>query len=139
MRPPETEARTAASARSEQGAADPFSESGAPQVGPSMNELLGVAGETTRGILEAEDSLRVLRERYDRTEEPAEQGELAVEALDQVERQLSLTRGRRQQLDSIEGKLWSRRNRLERLLINARGRTWWRERRKSAANGDAPT
>ena len=102
-----------------------------------MRELLGGGQETTRGMLEAEDSLGALRERFDQTEDREAQGELAAEALDQVERQLTLTRGRRQQLDSIEGKLWTRRNRLERLLIATRGRVWWRERRRSAATGDA--
>jgi hypothetical protein len=91
------------------------------------------AGETTRGMLEAEDSLRVLRERFEQADDPETQGELAAEALDQVERQLNLTRGRRHELDSIEGKLWARRNRLERLLIGTRGRAWWRERRTSTA------
>jgi hypothetical protein len=32
----------------------------------------------------------------------------------------------------MEGKLWARRNRLERFLINARGRAWWQARRNRA-------
>jgi hypothetical protein len=67
-----------------------------------------------------------------KAEDSEAQAELAAEALDQVERQLSLTRGRRRQLDSVEGKLWSRRNRLERFLIDARGRDWWQARRNQA-------
>jgi hypothetical protein len=139
MQPREPGDRAAATAPSREGAADPCSELAVAQASPSVKELLGVAGEAAHGMLEAEDSLRMLRERYGHTEDPAEQGELAVEALDHVERQLSLTRGRRQQLDSIEGTLWSRRNRLERLLISTRGRAWWRERRRSAAGESART
>jgi hypothetical protein len=65
-------------------------------------------------------------------DDPRAQSELAAEALDQVERELGAIRERRQQLDSSEGKLWSRRNRLERFLIDARGLDWWRARRERA-------
>jgi hypothetical protein len=56
------------------------------------------------------------------------QGELAAEALRDVERELHLTRERRRQLDRVEGKLWARRNRLERFLIHTRGSEWWHTR-----------
>lgn len=81
---------------------------------------------------EAEDALHLLRQRFEQAEDPETQGELAAEALEQVERQLNLARERRQQLDSIEGKLWARRNRLEHFLIRTRGRAWWRARRSLA-------
>jgi hypothetical protein len=77
----------------------------------------------------AEDTLSALRQRFEKTDDPQAQGELAVEALDYVERQLGLMREQRQQLDSHEGKLWATRNRLERLLIDTRGRDWWHARR----------
>jgi hypothetical protein len=83
-------------------------------------------------MLEAEDALRAVRERFQRSDDPDVRGELAAEALEHVERQLTLTRERRKGLDSIEGKLWARRNRLERFLIHARGRAWWRARRNPA-------
>jgi uncharacterized protein (DUF2384 family) len=95
-------------------------------------ELLAGTQEAARGMLDAEDALRVLRERFESTEDAETRAELAAEALDHVERQLSLTRERRQALDGIEGKLWSRRNRLERLLIHTRGRAWWHARREAA-------
>jgi hypothetical protein len=79
-----------------------------------------------------EDALSVLRQRFERTDDPQTRSELAAEALDYVERQLELMREQRQQLDSNEGKLWASRNRLERLLIDARGRDWWRARRDRA-------
>jgi hypothetical protein len=117
-----------------QAAADPFSEMAVGQTVPRVAELLGAAQDTARGMLEAEDALRRTGERFHGTEDPDLQGELAAEALDQVERQLRLTRERRQGLDSIEGKLWARRNRLERFLIHTRGRAWWHARR----NGSEP-
>jgi hypothetical protein len=97
-----------------------------------LEGLLNGAQEAARGMLEAEDALRLLRERFDNSEDPAARGELATEALEQVERQLELTRERRQQLDSIEGRLWARRNQIERFLIDVRGRAWWRARRDRA-------
>jgi hypothetical protein len=66
---------------------------------------------------------------------PAQEGSadpFAAQALDHVERQLTLTRQRRQGLDSIEAKLWTRGNALERFLIHTRGRAWWRARRNRA-------
>ena len=63
---------------------------------------------------------------------PELQGELAAEALVDVERQLQVTREQRRQLDSTEAKLWARQNRLEGILIQARGSAWWRERRNAA-------
>lgn len=102
-----------------------------------MTDLLGEPGDTAAGILEAEDALRRVRERYEQTDDPGAQGELAAEALDHVERQLQLTRERRRQLDSVEGRLWTRRNRLERLLIQTRGASWWQARRGRAARGEA--
>ena len=123
------------------GAGDPFSEDVAGQAALPVRDMLGLVQETARRMLEAEDALRVVRERFERAGDPVLRGELAAEGLDQVERQLSLTRGRRQQLDSIEGDLWARRNRLERFLIHTRGRDWWHARRDlaqpqaSASNG----
>jgi hypothetical protein len=56
------------------------------------------------------------------------QAELAADALRDVERELNETRERRRQLDRVEGKLWARRNRLERFLIHTRGSEWWHTR-----------
>lgn len=79
--------------------------------------------------LEAEDALRAIRERFQHTDDPEVQGELAAEALEHVERQLQLIHERRRQLDSIEAKLWARQNRLEGFLIHTRGSAWWHGRR----------
>jgi hypothetical protein len=85
-----------------------------------------------RSQASADEVLSRLRRRFEQTDDPRAQSELAAEALDHVERELGLIRERRQQLDSNEGKLWARRNRLERFLIDTRGRDWWRERREHA-------
>ena len=96
---------------------------------PQLREVLGPAEETARGMLEAEDALHLVRQRFAQTADPEEQGKLAAEALEHVERQLQLIHERRRQLDSIEAKLWARQNRLEGFLIHTRGSAWWHGRR----------
>jgi hypothetical protein len=86
----------------------------------------------SRDELGGEDTLAALRRRFEQTDDALVRSELAAEALDYIEGQLELMREQRQQLDSSEGKLWARRNRLERLLIDAHGRDWWRARRDHA-------
>src|SRR6267378_2982813 len=106
------------------GADAPGDERPAAAVGkaiPRLEELIGVAHATTKGFLEAEEALGRVRERSQVAEDEDTQEELAAEALRHVERQLRLARERRRQLDSVEGKLWARRNRLERFLIHTRG------------------
>jgi hypothetical protein len=96
---------------------------------PQLREMLRPAEETARSMLEAEEALRLVRQRFEQTEDPELQGELAAEALEHVERQLHLIQERRRQLDSTEAKLWARQNRLEGFLIHARGSAWWHARR----------
>src|ERR1700730_3959004 len=71
---------------------------------PDLDEMLGRAHDTARGIFEAEEALEHVRRRFEQAEDTEARGQLAAEALDQVERQLSLTRERRRQLDSVEAK-----------------------------------
>ena len=66
-------------------------------------EPLGPPLESTSSMLEAEEALRLVRERFEHTQDPEAQGELAAEALGHVERQLKLTRERRRALDGVEG------------------------------------
>jgi hypothetical protein len=82
--------------------------------------------------LTAEDRLAALRRRFAQTDDPDERSELAAEALDYVESQLELMREQRQRLDSDETKLWASRHRIERMLIDSRGRDWWLARRARA-------
>jgi len=95
-------------------------------------ELLQGAQETVPDMLEDEQALRLMQRRFEHTEDPEARGELAAEALDHIEHQLRITRERRRQLEGVEGKLWARRNRLERFLIHTRGIAWWRARRNLA-------
>lgn len=99
---------------------------------PLLSEILGPAEASARGMLEAEEALGLVRERFAHTADPELRGELAAEALEHVERQLRLTRERRRQLDSAEAKLWARQNRLEGFLIQTRGSAWWHARRDLA-------
>jgi hypothetical protein len=99
---------------------------------PQLREVLGPAERTAIGMLEAEDALHLVRQRFEQTTDPEEQGELAAQALEHVERQLELAHERRRQLDKIEAKLWGRQNRLEGFLIHTRGSAWWHARRKTA-------
>jgi hypothetical protein len=103
---------------------------------PRLREVLGPAEESARGMLEAEDALHLVRQRFEQTVDPEEQGELAAQALEHVERQLELAHERRRQLDKIEAGLWTRQNRLEGFLIRTRGSAWWHARR--AETGSRP-
>jgi hypothetical protein len=102
---------------------------------PQLREILAPAEKTARAMLEAEQALRVVRQRFEHTGDPNVRGELAAEALGHVERQLQLTREQRRQLDSAEAKLWTRQNRLEGFLIHTRGSDWWHARRNTARTG----
>jgi hypothetical protein len=105
---------------------------------PQLREVLSPAEETALGMLEAEDALHLVRERFEQTVDPEVRGRLAEEALGHVERQLELTRERRRKLDGIEAKLWGRQNRLEAFLIHTRGSAWWHARRaKTGSQLDA--
>lgn len=101
---------------------------------PRLSEVLGPAEEAARGMLEAEGALQLVRQRFEQTVDPEQQGELAAEALEHFERQLKLARERRRQLDNIEAKLWARQNSLEGFLIHTQGIAWWHARRAKAGS-----
>jgi hypothetical protein len=130
----EAEGPTGVTAPAAQGAADTAL---GQTTTPQLREILGPREQTDRAMLEEEDALRVVRQRFAQTEDPEVQEELAAEALERVERQLELTRERRRQLDSVEAKLWGRRNRVEGLLIHTRGSAWWHARRERRGPGQA--
>jgi hypothetical protein len=125
MQAREVEPQGGATAPAVQGAA----EAALGETIPQLLEILGPAEETARSMLEAEDALHLVRQRFEQTTDPEERGELADQALEHVERQLELTHVRRRQLDSIEAKLWGRQHRLEGFLMHTRGSTWWHARR----------
>jgi len=113
------------------GAGDAALPSGLGVVGettPRVRELFKETQETARGILEAEEALHLVRQRFEHTEDPEARANLAVEALDLVERQLSLTAEHRLHLSGVETELWASRNHLEQFLIQTRGIDWWHAR-----------
>jgi hypothetical protein len=135
MQPRDAERQVAPASRADDGPpAAPLAETS-----PQLREILGPLEETARSMLENEEAFRLLRERFEQTEDPQAQGELAAEALDHVERQLALTHERRRHLDSIEAKLWTRQNRLEEFLIHTRGSAWWHARHKASSAEAATT
>jgi DNA-binding transcriptional MerR regulator len=77
-----------------------------------LRDLLGISLEELKGLLEAEEARAVLRERYQHTDDPAEQKQLLDQAHGHVEAQLALVRSRRAALDQLEGELTSRRKRI---------------------------
>jgi hypothetical protein len=98
------------------------------ETNPRIRELLGETQQTARGILEAEETLSLVRERFGQTDDPEARAELGVEALDQVERQLKLTAEHGLHVSAVETELWASRNHLEQFLIQTRGIDWWRAR-----------
>jgi MerR family transcriptional regulator, repressor of the yfmOP operon len=85
-----------------------------------LKELLGLSLEAVRGILEAQDARRLLRARFERTEDPDEQREILTSALGHIDRQLALVRERVQQLGRFEADLESKRERARSLLADLR-------------------
>jgi hypothetical protein len=73
-----------------------------------------------------------VRQRFEHTDDPQARADLAVEALEQVERQLNLTAEHRLHLSGVETELWASRNHLEQLLIQTRGIDWWHAHERSA-------
>jgi hypothetical protein len=129
MQAPETEPHLVVPAPADEGEV----EAALGEAIPRLREVLGPAEQTARGMLEAEDALRLVGQRFEQAVDPEEKGRLAAEALEHVERQLELARERRRQLDGIEAKLWARQNRLEGFLIHTRGSAWWHARRAASS------
>jgi hypothetical protein len=95
---------------------------------PGLGEMITLPQDSIDGFAEAEEELRRVRERFPVAHDLDAQVRLAAHALDQTERELSLAGEHRRKLDAVEQKLWARRNRLEKFLIQARGSDWWHAR-----------
>jgi DNA-binding transcriptional MerR regulator len=85
-----------------------------------LKELLGLSLEAVRGMLEAQQARRVLRERFLSTEDPDERRMILQHSLVHVERQLELVRERRLALDEFEQELTSKRRSIRRRLQSGR-------------------
>jgi DNA-binding transcriptional MerR regulator len=74
-----------------------------------LRDLLGVSLDELRDLVAAEDARAVIREEFQRTEDPARRAALLAEALTYLDRQLALLRRRRIDLDELEAELTQRR------------------------------
>jgi len=81
-----------------------------------LKELLGLSLEAMRGMLEAEDARRLLRERFERSDDAREQAAILTDALGHIEHQLGLVTERRRQLLRLEHELEDKRVRVREVL-----------------------
>jgi MerR family transcriptional regulator, repressor of the yfmOP operon len=86
-----------------------------------LRDLLGISLEELKGLVEAEEARAVIRERFQTTDDPAEQKQLLDQAHGHVEAQLALVRSRREALDQLEGELTTRRKRIRSRLREIEG------------------
>jgi MerR family transcriptional regulator, repressor of the yfmOP operon len=77
-----------------------------------LRDLLGLSLDELRDLVAAEDARAVLREEFQRTEDPQRRAALLEEALTYLDRQLALLRRRRHDLDELDGELSARRERV---------------------------
>jgi hypothetical protein len=56
----------------------------------------------------------------------------AVAELEEVEHDLEAARAQRREMDIVEARLWSRRNRLEHSLVASLGADWWHQHKQGA-------
>jgi hypothetical protein len=101
---------------------------------PGLGEMISLPQESLDGFRQAEQELQRVRERFPLAPDSDERARLAAHALDQTERELKLASEHRRKLDAVEQRLWARRNRLEKFLIQARGSDWWHARRSGDGN-----
>jgi DNA-binding transcriptional MerR regulator len=77
-----------------------------------MRDLLGVSLDELKSLVEAEEARAVLRERFERSDDPAEQRRILDAALGHVEAQLELVHRRRDALEHLEQELAEKRTRI---------------------------
>jgi DNA-binding transcriptional MerR regulator len=81
-----------------------------------LKELLGVSLEELHQLVEAEDARSELRRQFRESDDPKRRGQILVEALGHIDRQLELVRRRKGELEKLEAELASRRRRVRRRL-----------------------
>jgi DNA-binding transcriptional MerR regulator len=77
-----------------------------------FKELLGLSLEQLTTLLAAESARAELRREWDEAEEPAEQRRILEQAIQHIDTQLELVRGRRRELEQFEHELDERRSAL---------------------------
>jgi DNA-binding transcriptional MerR regulator len=86
-----------------------------------LRDLLGLSLEQLSQLLEAETARAEIRREYAQAEEPGERRRLLQEALGHIATQLDLVRGRRRELEELEGELTSKRRSLQARLVELDG------------------
>jgi DNA-binding transcriptional MerR regulator len=81
-----------------------------------LRDLLGLSLFDLKRLVEAETARAGLRERWEQTEDPAEQRQILEQSLGHIADQLRLVRARRAELERLEGELVSRQRRVRSLL-----------------------
>jgi DNA-binding transcriptional MerR regulator len=81
-----------------------------------LRDLLGVTLDELRELVEAEDARATLRSEFRASDDPRRRREILDEALPLIDRQLTLIRRRRRELEKLEGELAARRRRVRRRL-----------------------
>jgi MerR family transcriptional regulator, repressor of the yfmOP operon len=81
-----------------------------------LRDLLGLSLDDLKRLVEAETARAGLRERWQHTDDPAEQRQILEQSLGHIADQLRLVRARRAELERLEGELTSKQRRVRSLL-----------------------
>jgi MerR family transcriptional regulator, repressor of the yfmOP operon len=85
-----------------------------------LRDLLGLSLEGLKRLARAETARAGLRERWQQTEDPAEQREILEQSLVHIGDQLKLVRARQSALERLESELTAKQRRVRSLLRTAR-------------------
>jgi DNA-binding transcriptional MerR regulator len=81
-----------------------------------LRDLLGLSLDDLKRLVEAETARAGLRERWQQTDDPAEQRQILEQSLVHIADQLKLVRARKAELERLEGELSARQRRVQGLL-----------------------
>ncbi|MEA2440261.1 MAG: MerR family transcriptional regulator, repressor of the yfmOP operon [Thermoleophilaceae bacterium] len=85
-----------------------------------LRDLLGLSLEDLKRLVEAETARAGLRERWQQTDDPVEQGQILEQSLVHIADQLKLVRARQTELARLEEELSAKQRRVRSLLRAAR-------------------
>jgi DNA-binding transcriptional MerR regulator len=81
-----------------------------------LRDLLGLSLDDLKRLVEAETARAGLRERWQQTDDPAEQRQILEQSLVHIADQLKLVRARKAELERLEGELSARQRKARGLL-----------------------
>jgi DNA-binding transcriptional MerR regulator len=81
-----------------------------------LRNLLGLSLEQLSQLLAAEEARAEIRREYQQADDPEQQRRLLQEALGHIGTQLELVRGRRRELEELEGELVDKRRQVQKRL-----------------------